>query len=208
MVILDNIEDRDVWPKLDPEDLWIYDKLIVAKKLGHLAGPAGVPVPKPDWYIVRPITNIRMMSRGAARVWLTPETTDSVPDGYFWSEIFTGDHISVDYRYGQQDLTVQGIKNNNRLDRFYCWYKVNAKLPLPDILLDLSKKYEWINVEYIGGHAIEFHLRYNDDFRNHDADFIYPVWKDEPTAQPANSSWYESPAGDRLGFWVINKNTC
>lgn len=203
----DSISDCDVWPLLDPEDLWIYDKLIVAKKLKHLAGPAGVSVPKADWYIVRPITNIRMMSRGAARVWLTPDTTDLVPDGYFWSEIFTGDHISVDYHYGQQDLTVQGIRNDNRLDRFYCWYKVNVDLPLPDILQELSKKYEWINIEYVGGRPIEIHTRYNDDFRNHNADYIYPVWKDEITTQPVGSTWYDSPAGDRLGFWVINKNT-
>lgn len=203
----DSISDCDVWPLIDPEDLWIYDKLIVAKKLGHTAGPAGVSVPKAGWYIVRPITNIRMMSRGAARVWLTPETTDSVPDGYFWSEIFTGDHISVDYHYGQQDLTVQGIRNDSRLDRFYCWYKVNVEIPLPGILHELSKKYQWINIEYVGGHAIEIHTRYNDDFRNHNADYIYPVWKDEVTTQPAGSSWYDSPAGDRLGFWVINKNT-
>lgn len=205
--MIDGISDCDVWPLLDPEDLWIYDKLIVAKKLGHLAGPAGVGVPKPDWYIVRPITNIRMMSRGAARVWLTPDTTDSVPDGYFWCEIFTGDHISVDYHYGQQDLTVMGIKNSTRLDRFYSWHKITTSMPLPSILADLANNYEWINVEYIGGKPIEFHLRYNDDFRNHNADIIYPVWRDETNTQPPNSSWYDSPAGDRLGFWVINKNT-
>jgi len=204
---MDSISDCDVWPDLDPDDLWIYDKLIVAKKLGYNAGPAGVSVPKSDWYIVRPITNIRMMSRGAYRSWLTPESDNFIPDGYFWSEIFSGDHISVDYHHGQQDLTVRGIRTSNRLDRFYSWHKVNLTMPLPNILQDIAEKHEWINVEYIGGHAIEFHLRYNDDFRNHDADIIYPVWRDEANTQPANSSWYNSPAGDRLGFWVINKNT-
>jgi hypothetical protein len=205
--MLDNIEDKDVWPRLDPEDLWIYDKLIVAKKLGHLAGPAGVPVSQEGWYIVRPITNIRMMSRGANKVWLTPQTADLVPDGYFWSEIFTGDHVSVDYHYGQQDLTVIGLRDSTRLDRFSCWHKIDRVMPLPEILGHVAQKYPWINVEYIGQHAIEIHARYNDDFRNHTADYIYPVWRDDPRAQPEDSSWYDSPAGDRLGFWIINKKT-
>ena len=67
------VDDKDVWGKVHPDDLWIYDKLIVAKKAGYLAGPAGIPVPQAGWYIVRPITNIRMMGRGASRCWLTPE---------------------------------------------------------------------------------------------------------------------------------------
>jgi hypothetical protein len=35
------------------------------------------------------------------------------------------------------------------------------------------------------------HFRYNDDFSNHNATTIIPVWKDE---------FYHSPSGDRLGF--------
>ena len=64
---------------------------------------------------------------------------------------------------------------------------------------------EWINVEYVGGLVIEAHARFNDDFRNHDSDEIYPQWCDEPASQPAGTSWYPSAAGDRLGFWIKNK---
>jgi hypothetical protein len=67
------IDDKDVWATCPTDYLWIYDKLILARKSGYLAGPAGIAVPKPSWYIVRPITNIRMMSRGATKQWLTPD---------------------------------------------------------------------------------------------------------------------------------------
>jgi hypothetical protein len=72
-------------------------------------------------------------------------------------------------------------------------------------LSGLVDQQEWINVEYIGDHVIEVHLRYNDDFANHDADEIWPVWQDQPSLQPADTSWYGSAAGDRLGFWIKNK---
>jgi hypothetical protein len=198
------VDDKDVWNNVHPDDLWIYDKLIVAKKAGYLAGPAGVPVPKADNYIVRPITNIRMMSRGASIQWLTPDT-DSVPDGYFWCELFTGNHVSVDYHYGQQSTTVQGFRNSDRLDRFCRWTRIDAKIPFPRMLGQLYLKYKWINVEYVSGKIIEIHTRYNDDFCNHSGNTVIPVWKDEPMDKPRGATWYESPSADRLGFWILDK---
>jgi hypothetical protein len=35
------IDDKDVWATCPTEYLWIYDKLILARKNGYLAGPAG-----------------------------------------------------------------------------------------------------------------------------------------------------------------------
>ena len=200
------ISDSDVWDRCPVDYLWIYDKLILARKLNHRAAPAGIPVPKPDWYIVRPITNLRMMSRGASKVWLTPDDTDLVPDGYFWSEVFVGRHISVDYHYGVQELTVEGFRDNpDRLDRFSKWTKIPDRIKFPEVLGNLWQLTPWVNVEYVGGRIIEVHLRWNDDFQNHCADTIYPVWKDEPIAQPPKTSWYPSPAEDRTGFWVADK---
>jgi hypothetical protein len=163
-------------------------------------------VPAAGEYIVRPITNIRMMGRGAQRLWLEPGDDHSVPDGYFWSEILTGPHVSVDYHWGQQGLTVQGFRDDaHKLDRFSRWCRVNRDRPLPAMLHDLKYYQEWINVEYIGDRVIEVHLRYNDDFANHDADEIIPVWRDQPMPQPQDYTWYSSAAGDRLGFWIKNK---
>jgi hypothetical protein len=200
------INDSDVWSQCPVEYLWIYDKLIVARKQRILAAPAGIPVPMPATYIVRPITNIRMMSRGASKQWLTPEDTELVPDGYFWSACLEGRHISVDFHYGVQELTVEGFRDNpDRLDRFSRWQRIDEPYKFPLILGELWRMTPWINVEYIGDKVIEVHLRWNDDFSNHSSDVIHPVWGDDPLPQPPNTTWYPSVAGDRLGFWIENK---
>jgi len=197
------IEDKDVWNQCPVDYLWVYDKLILARKLGYQAAPAGIPVPRADWYIVRPITNIRMMSRGAQKQWLTPDDTDRVPDGYFWTQWFEGRHTSVDFHWGKQHLAVEGFRDNaHRLDRFSSWKKITDTVPFPPVLENLGKISEWVNVEYVGHHIIEVHLRYNDDFSNHSGHTIYPVWRDEPHTQPPGTRWYASASGDRLGFWV------
>lgn len=200
------INDSDVWSQCPIEYLWIYDKLIVARKQGILAAPAGIPVPTPATYIVRPITNIRMMSRGATKQWLTPQDTDLVPDGYFWTECLEGRHTSVDFHYGVQELTVEGFRDDaDRLDRFSRWQRINEPYKFPLILGELWRMTPWVNVEYIGDKIIEVHLRWNDDFANHNSDVIHPVWCDDVLPQPPNTTWYPSVAGDRLGFWVEDK---
>ena len=199
------IDDKDVWATCPTEYLWIYDKLILARKNGYSAGPAGIAVPKPAHYIVRPITNIRMMSRGATKQWLTPADTDLVPDGYFWTECFQGRHTSVDFHYGIQTLAVEGFRSIDRLDRFSRWERITDKYKFPQVLGDLWKLTPWINVEYVDDKIIEVHLRWNDDFSNHSSDVIHPVWCDDPMPQPPNTTWYPSTAGDRLGFWIENK---
>ena len=185
------MDDSDVWNFIEPDDLWIYDKLVLSRKLGYDCGPAGVAPKKAGTYIVRPCVNFRMMGRGSSIMNLSPEKHDEVPDGYFWCEIFKGRHLSFDFEYGNQVLAVEGFKNQNRTDRFYKWQKCTEVLTLPDFLVKISKKYQWLNVECIGNNIIEVHLRYNDDFSNHNSKVIYPIWKE---------NFYESRCGDRIGF--------
>ena len=197
---MDIIGDPDVWPTLEWKHLWVYDKLILSKRLGYTCGPAGISVPEPAEYVVRPITNLESMSVGARLQWLEPK--DNIEPGYFWCEKFTGEHITVDYNYGEQSTTVKGYPRKGRLDRFDKWELIDRQIPFPKKLDDLYEK-EWVNIEMIGGNIIEVHFRYNDDFRNHNGKVIYPVWKDEELPQPEGSMWYDSPCKDRLGHWVI-----
>ncbi len=197
---MDLIGDRDVWPTLEWKYLWVYDKLILSKKLGYTCGPAGISVPESAEYVVRPITNLESMSVGARLQWLEPK--DNIEPGYFWCEKFTGEYITVDYNYGEQSTTVKGYPRKGRLDRFDKWEIIDRQIPFPKKLDDLHEK-EWVNIEMIGGNIIEVHFRYNDDFRNHNGKVIYPVWKDEELPQPEGSMWYDSPCKDRLGHWVI-----
>ena len=183
------IGDADVFDSIALEDLWCVDKLILAKKLGYSCGPAGIVPPYPGYYVVRPLMNLKMMSRGAKIQFLD---SDSIPDGYFWCEVFTGRHLSFDYHWGKQVLAVEGFRNDPlRLDRFSRWPKVEEIYKLPDILQEIANRYPWFNVEVIGDKVIEVHFRYNDDFANHNASTIIPVWKEE---------FYASAFGDRLGF--------
>jgi hypothetical protein len=184
------IGDADVFDSIAFDDLWCVDKLILSKKLGYLCGPAGIAPPSPGQYVVRPIMNLKMMSKGASIKYLD---SDSIPDGYFWCEVFTGRHLSFDYHWGKQILAVEGFRNDpfERLDRFSQWNKIEEEFKLPKILQDVADRYIFFNVEVIGKKVIEVHFRYNDDFANHNATTIIPIWKDE---------FYSSPAGDRLGF--------
>lgn len=187
------MDDCDVWNFIDGEDAWIYDKLILSKRLGYYCGPAGVAPELSGEYIVRPISNYRMMGRGSSIMHIDAGR-DIIPDGYFWCEVFNGRHLTFDYCYGTQCLAAEGFKDNTRTDRFTSWKKTNDVFELPDLLTGIATKYEWLNIEVIDNKIVEVHLRYNDDFIGHDADEIIPIWKE---------NFYESPCGDRLGFLLI-----
>jgi len=188
------------WLNTDLEDIWIYDKLILSRKMGYACGPAGVEVPKPDLYIVRPCVNILGMGRGAEIKFLGNNTRD-LPAGYFWCEIFNGRHISVDYKNGKQQLTVEGFRNTKELWRFSRWEKVDDIIPLPPIFSSLTNKYEYINIEFIDNKPIEIHLRQNVDFKYNNTIAI-PVWNDEDINVPNNLKYVESPSYYRKGFYI------
>ena len=196
------------WRNAKEEDLWIFDKLIVSRKLGYICGPAGVEVPYPGWYIVRPCVNIPGMSRGATFDWLEKDT-HHIDAGYFWCEVFTGDHVSVDYKDGKQVLAVKGTKDPERLYRFIKWEKINDLIPIPLPFYSLIKKYEYVNIEYIGGKAIEIHLRHNPDFI-HGNSVAYPVWNDSTEEEidtfVSNSDkplkYIQAQDYLRKGFWI------
>lgn len=186
------MDDKDYWNTSNIDDLWLFDKLILSRKLGYLCGPAGVSPPKKNIYIVRPCCNYRMMSKGAVFMELSPNNHETVPDGYFWCEVFEGRHLSFDYSFGNQILAVEGFREDkSRLDRFCMWKKIEDNFKLPDILFSIACKYDEFNIEVIEDKVIEVHLRHNDDFIGHDSDVIIPIWKE---------NFHRSECGDRLGF--------
>lgn len=189
------MDDCDVWKFIKDEDLWIYDKLILSKRLGYYCGPAGVAPEETGNYIVRPISNYRMMGRGSSIMHIEAGQ-DVVPDGYFWCEVFNGRHLTFDYCYGVQFLAAEGFKDSTRTDRFSSWKRTDDVFELPDLLTTIATKYQWLNIEVIDNKIVEVHLRYNDDFFGHTADEITPIWKED---------FYDSPCGDRLGFLLKRK---
>lgn len=201
------VKEDVAWQNCDPEDLWVFDKLILAKKLGYLAGPKGVDVPKPGLYIVRPCVNVVGMGVGADIRYLSGETDDTIPTGYFWSEIFVGRHLSIDYVDGKQTLAVQGFRSpNNPLWKWSRWKAVSDIVPLPPILKPLALKYRYMNIEMIGGRLIEAHLRLNPDWTDKDIIEMIPVFRGDKIVVSDEYKYVENKDFLREGFYVRRKN--
>ena len=210
------------WNRILPEHLWIYNKLFLSQRLGYTCGPAGLEVPKPGFYIVRPCMNLMGMGRYSRIEWIEDNTEHFHP-AEFWCEVFEGDHISVDYEYHEdrtgcypeyamdhsvdyhvkrQRLTVQGFRDTEDLYRFSRWEKVDVQMPYPNILTTIGMyRYGWINCEFIGGKLIEVQFRRNPDFAYNNTVCI-PVWHDEEVVKKDGYTFIEEQDYLRKGFYV------
>lgn len=195
--------DEEAWSKCSLDDLWIFDKLIVARKSGHVCGPRGVDVPKEGNYIVRPIINIAGLAEQVKIVYLTDKTWNLHP-GEFWCEIFEGRHISVDYCKYEPILSVVGTPDpSHKYTRFTKWETTDIVYPLPSFIGDIPLRYRTVNCEFIGGKLIEIHLRGNPDFVHNNSSVI-PYWIDEPDPMPEGYTFIADSDENyfRRGIWV------
>lgn len=196
--------DFDSWDYADKDDLWVFDKLIVARKSGHVCGPRGLNVPKPGMYMVRPVVNFDGMGLGARKIFIE-SSTRSLNPGEFWCEFFEGEHLSVDYRGFQPVLSVRGVKDKALpYQRFTHWQTTDYSVPMPQMLVGMCLRYRNINCEFIGGKLIEIHLRSNPDFRHGNTQVI-PVWDGQSTEPPEGFRFIPDEDGDedkRLGIFV------
>jgi hypothetical protein len=193
-------EDR-VWQTIDPDHIWVLDKLILSRKLGYNSGPVGLDVPHPGFYIVRPCVNMLGLGLGAKKMWLEKDTCD-LPYGYFWCEWFDGFHNSVDYYNGKQMLCVQGNKPEDTFTRWKEWIRTERRFEFPTILKELVQHHPWMNCEFIGDKLIEVHLRRNQDFNGNINHFI-PVWEGQATTAPKGYTYREYPeVHGRIGAFV------
>jgi hypothetical protein len=117
---------------------------------------------------------------------------------------FTGRHLSVDLTRAPSgwdfNLTIECIYRNNRPDE---WRMVIAS-DLPDLSAIEATNVTTFNLEVIGNHVIEVHLRRNYDFDAMPDPFsIFPVWEGDPVppdmvADPEDADGFLVPR--RLGF--------
>lgn len=190
-----------VWKTIDPDDIWVLDKLILSRKLGYKCGPVGLDVPNPGYYIVRPCVNMLGLGLGTQKVWLDCDTAH-LPVGHFWCEWFDGRHLSIDYHQGKQLLAVEGHKPPNTFTRWDHWVRVADRISLPKFIKPFVQKYQWINCEYIGKRLIEVHFRHNEDFADGITHFI-PVWEGEDTDPPDGYTYRHYPdVHGRIGAFV------
>lgn len=183
--------DKEAWRAVGDDDLWVFDKFIVARMSGHRCGSRGMPVPKTGWYCVRPVTNLEGMGHMARREWLEAGVAPMhLHPGEFWCEWFEGEHLSVDYRAKRPILAVRatrGASLHGEMWRFERWDRVGTAVPWPRVLNRLAGMYDTVNCEFIGGRLVEAHLRPNSDFA-YGNDYMIPVWRDGPKVEP---QWHE-----------------
>lgn len=185
---------------LDPDLLWIYDKLIISKKMNYNCGPVGIDVPTPGPYIVRPVMNFLGLGLGAAKYQLV-KSTDFLPAGYFWCEFFEGRHLSVDYYHGKQVLCVEGFKDSKTFIKWDKWQEVEDQIPFPSILKQF-KTFPIVNCEFINGNLIEVQLRPNNDFRWGNKEYI-PVWDKQDIRIPEGYKYVQDPdLHGRVGAFI------
>lgn len=197
------LNSEDEWNSIHNSDLWVYNKLFLSRVLGYNCGPIGVPVPRPDFYIVRPSFNLLGMGRFARKEWLD-NTTDHLHPSEFWCELFEGPHISVDFKNKKSELVVLGSKDAQ--DPFYKWKKwekVHVEFSFPSILNTLVGDYEYINCEFIGDKLIEVHFRQNPDFR-YGNEIAIPVWEGEDISKSVKYKYIEDKDYHRRGFYIDN----
>ena len=201
-----HLDSQDEWNSIHPEDLWVYNKLFLNHRLGHLCGPTGVPVPYSGYYIVRPSINLLGMGRFSRKEWIY-KSTDKFHPSEFWCEIFKGEHISVDFHNKQSELVVLGEReDSDELYRWKKWTKINQYVDFPFILNNLKGEYEWINGEFIGNHLIEVHFRQNPDFRYGNSIAI-PVWKGDRPQKMNDLTFIEDKDYLRRGFFVDKRDS-
>lgn len=198
---MDFLDTHEEWELIHNSDLWVYNKLMLSRSLGYQCGPTGSFVPKPDFYIVRPMMNMLGMGRFSRKEYIYKHT-DHYHPAEFWCEIFEGPHLSVDFRNKKSELVVLGTKDEyDPLYKWQKWEKIDENINFPEILNDLIGDYEWINCEFIGNNLIEVHFRQNPDFR-HGNTVAIPVWENDKTTKVSGYNYIRDEDYLRKGFYV------
>lgn len=164
-------EDRHAYPMVQPNERWIFNKLLLAEKLGYRCAPCGTPVTNAGAYCVRPIMNCAGNGMGGVMKFISvaasPDNDETIRGGlsqppyaagYFWCEWFDGWHGWTDFTDDAPTDECGGIPGPQVFD-----YEshINGEpyilAALPAVLQSLSRN---LLVEHIGGKIIEVSPRH------------------------------------------------
>ena len=200
----DPMTDAEAW-RAYPTLRWVYDRLQLAQALQYECGPAGTLPPRAGIWFVKPIINLNGMSVDAYAREYDGGPSYPLRPGSFWMPRFTGRHLSLDLRRErngwQIEFAVECIYRNGRP---YEWRRVTDRPRLPVLVAPGATDISWLNVELLGSHVIEVHLRRNHDFdAMPEALSAFPVWEGQPVPEDMVPD-LEDPDGllvpRRLGF--------
>lgn len=191
--------DHEAYKLYRYDRIW-YNKFFVASILGYRSGLESIP--ESGYYVVKPIINLDGCGIGASMGYYQKGHT--ISEECFWSEVFTGRHITIDYTkingVWQQGHTFEGFKEDiQNLLQFCLWRRVDYKYDLPTIFGFI--KADKLNIEIIDDKIIEVHLRHNTDPVSHD--FFIPIWnEDQPCPENCVRIQDDVEHPGRLGFYV------
>jgi len=160
---------------LNPEFRWVYNKLLIAESQDIACGPHGTnPAPHLFPIFSKPIYNLGGMGADARVIETLQDYWQSITAGHMWSEFLQGEHYSTDVAVvNGQPLWFSHTRGIPGPQQMWDYWEVNvpASPSLQQAITTFIKTHlttytGMLNIETIGGRAIEVHLR------------LFPQWPD------------------------------
>jgi hypothetical protein len=196
-------DDLDVF-EWCPQFRWVYEKLKIAESQGLSCGtrnqwPAKFPV------FAKPNINLRGMGLDSGVV-ATAAEFEALPEGHMWMPYFKGEHISTDCAVvrGEVKWMRHALGFPWHRGMFTHWVIENTQRPeLNQFLSSWSKQHladytGMMNFETIGGHIIETHLRFADQW----CDIYGKPWIDAVVNLYADGVWALKHEQQRAGYSI------
>ena len=158
-------DDQTAWD-IFPRSRWMLNKLYVQEGLNNPCGPLGVePSQYPVW--IKPVINLYGLGIGSKKV--ESRYMMEYAPGMMWTPFYTGDHISYDIKYENDEIVeVYSAKGLNG-PYFTEWHvsKIEPDPKLKFLVYKLSmigKLPTYFNIETIDDKLIECHPRWSEEF--------------------------------------------
>jgi hypothetical protein len=162
-------------------------------------------IPQFRWVYEKPNINLRGMGLNSGAVETAAEF-EAMPDGHMWMPLFTGEHISSDCAIVGGDVKwirhALGFPWHNGM--FTHWVIETTQRPeLNQFLSDwvnrnLSGYTGMMNFETIGGHIIEAHLRFADQW----CDIYGKAWCNALVTLYAEGVWALNEETQKTGYSI------
>ena len=197
-------DDGDCWDWY-PKQRWTYDKLKIAQTQGIRSGSYQTP-PKKFPVFSKPNTNLKGMGIEGKAILSRSDFEKYSKPAHMWMELFTGQHISTDC------AIVNGEVKWRRHATGLVWHEgmfkhwiIQSKpmLHLEHFLngwvgQHMANYTGLMNFETIGGHIIETHLRFADQW----CDLYGPSWMKALVGLYTQGLWDFDTSNDVEGYSV------
>jgi len=192
--------------ELYPEFRWIYNKLLVCDSQGVAGAPHGVPPPGYPIFS-KPIYNMHGMGVGGRVIESDGELAANTHAGHMWMMLAKGEHVSSDVVVigGEAQWWRHTVGKPLGEGVFDYWTVLAEERPdleryCGDWLRKHLKGYSGaVNLETIGGHIIEVHLRFADQW----PDLYGEGWLEAMVELYTRRRWRYADSDRRDGYSVV-----